>query len=91
MEAGRFAQLLRHARLRAGLTQEALAERARLSWRTISDLERHRAPGVGAQGRRAASPADRGPNAVLRRGAHLSRAPGAITCPSGQCPVLTLL
>jgi transcriptional regulator with XRE-family HTH domain len=35
-----FAALLRQQRLAAGLTQEALAERARLSWRTISDLER---------------------------------------------------
>src|ERR671936_2032422 len=40
VDAGRFGPLLRHARLRGGLTQEALAERARLSWRTISDLER---------------------------------------------------
>src|SRR5919197_2417790 len=40
VDAGRFGPLLRHARLRAGLSQEALAERARLSWRTISDLER---------------------------------------------------
>jgi transcriptional regulator with XRE-family HTH domain/tetratricopeptide (TPR) repeat protein len=40
VDAGRFGPLLRDARLRAGLTQEALAERARLSWRTISDLER---------------------------------------------------
>ena len=38
-----FAQLLRRHRRELGLTQEALAERAGLSWRTISDLER----GVG--------------------------------------------
>ena len=35
-----FAQLLRRHRRELGLTQEALAERAGLSWRTISDLER---------------------------------------------------
>lgn len=35
-----FADLLRHYREVAGLTQETLAERAQLSWRTISDLER---------------------------------------------------
>lgn len=35
-----FARLLRHYRLAAGLTQEELAERARLSARAISDLER---------------------------------------------------
>src|SRR5919201_6903679 len=40
VDAGRFGPLLRQARLRAGLSQEALAERARLSCRTISDLER---------------------------------------------------
>jgi transcriptional regulator with XRE-family HTH domain len=35
-----FAALLRRHRIGAGLTQEALAERARLSVRGISDLER---------------------------------------------------
>jgi transcriptional regulator with XRE-family HTH domain len=35
-----FARLLRYYRLAAGLTQEELAERARLSVRAISDLER---------------------------------------------------
>src|SRR5581483_8555407 len=35
-----FATLLRSYRLEAGLTQEALAERAGLSARTVSDLER---------------------------------------------------
>src|SRR5579864_1288418 len=35
-----FGQLLREQRLRAGLTQEALAERAGLSVRGLSDLER---------------------------------------------------
>ena len=35
-----FAVLLRNHRRAAGLTQEELAERAQLSWRTISDLER---------------------------------------------------
>jgi predicted ATPase len=41
-----FAELLRGARLRAGLTQETLAERASMSVRGISDLERgiHQAP-----------------------------------------------
>jgi LuxR family maltose regulon positive regulatory protein len=41
-----FGELLRRYRLAAGLSQEALAERARTSARTISDLERgvHRAP-----------------------------------------------
>src|ERR687897_3851295 len=36
----RFGELLRHYRLAAGLTQEALAERAGLSTRGVSDLER---------------------------------------------------
>jgi hypothetical protein len=40
VDAGRLGAVLRQARLRAGLSQEALAERARLSWRAISDLER---------------------------------------------------
>ncbi|MBA2395071.1 MAG: helix-turn-helix domain-containing protein, partial [Ktedonobacteraceae bacterium] len=35
-----FGALLKHYRLAAGLSQEALAARARLSARTISDLER---------------------------------------------------
>jgi predicted ATPase/transcriptional regulator with XRE-family HTH domain len=39
-ETATFAQMLRHARLSAGLTQEALAERAGLSVRGLSDLER---------------------------------------------------
>jgi membrane protein implicated in regulation of membrane protease activity/DNA-binding XRE family transcriptional regulator len=45
-EVSSFGDLLRRHRLAAGLTQEALAERARLSVRAISDLERglHRNP-----------------------------------------------
>ena len=39
-EARTFGEVLRHERLAAGLTQEELAERARLSARAISDLER---------------------------------------------------
>src|SRR5689334_10470565 len=35
-----FGRLLKRFRLAAGLSQEALAELAGLSWRTISDLER---------------------------------------------------
>lgn len=35
-----FGEVLRRLRRDAGLSQEALAERANLSWRTISDLER---------------------------------------------------
>ena len=35
-----FGRLLKHFRLAAGLSQEGLAERAGVSWRTISDLER---------------------------------------------------
>jgi tetratricopeptide (TPR) repeat protein/transcriptional regulator with XRE-family HTH domain len=44
--AGAFGTLLRRYREAAGLTQEALAERAGISWRAISDLERgiNRAP-----------------------------------------------
>ena len=38
--AASFGDLLRRDRLTAGLTQEALAERAGLSVRAISDLER---------------------------------------------------
>jgi predicted ATPase/DNA-binding XRE family transcriptional regulator len=46
METGRpatraaFGRLLKRCRQAAGLSQETLAERAGLSWRTISDLER---------------------------------------------------
>lgn len=40
MELPTFGALLRRYRLTAGLTQEALAERANLSTRAISDLER---------------------------------------------------
>src|SRR5215471_19214512 len=35
-----FGEVLRRLRRDAGLSQEALAERANVSWRTISDLER---------------------------------------------------
>jgi tetratricopeptide (TPR) repeat protein/DNA-binding XRE family transcriptional regulator len=38
-----FGQMLRHHRRASGLSQEELAERARVSTRTISDLERGRA------------------------------------------------
>ena len=37
-----FAVLLKRQRLAAGLTQEALAERAGLSAKAVSDLERNR-------------------------------------------------
>ena len=40
MDVSSFARLLRHHRLGRGLTQEELAERARLSARAVSDLER---------------------------------------------------
>jgi transcriptional regulator with XRE-family HTH domain len=45
-ETESFAELLRRLRVAAGLTQEALAERAGLSYRGIADLERgvRRAP-----------------------------------------------
>src|SRR5437868_3932256 len=39
-ESGRFAELLRQYRVIAGLSQEELAERAGLSRRGITDLER---------------------------------------------------
>ena len=39
-EARTFGEVLKHERLAAGLTQEELAERASLSARAISDLER---------------------------------------------------
>ena len=38
--SGNFAALLKRQRLAAGLTQEALAERAGLSAKAVSDLER---------------------------------------------------
>ena len=46
METGAFGTLLRDRRLDAGLTQGALAERAGISARAVSDLERgiNRAP-----------------------------------------------
>ena len=39
-EAGGFGALLRHHRVAAALSQEALAERAGVSTRAVSDLER---------------------------------------------------
>jgi transcriptional regulator with XRE-family HTH domain len=46
MQAPPFGQLLKHLRVAAGLSQEALAERARMSAHAISSLERgaRRAP-----------------------------------------------
>jgi transcriptional regulator with XRE-family HTH domain len=46
LAAGRFGDMLRRQRLEAGLSQESLAERAGLSARGVSDLERgvNRAP-----------------------------------------------
>src|SRR6478609_6639822 len=46
MEQATFGSLLKNYRMASGLTQEALAERANLSSRAISDLERsiNRAP-----------------------------------------------
>jgi tetratricopeptide (TPR) repeat protein/transcriptional regulator with XRE-family HTH domain len=41
--AASFAEMLRHCRKAAGLSQEELAERSRVASRTISDLERGRA------------------------------------------------
>jgi predicted ATPase/DNA-binding XRE family transcriptional regulator len=51
-EAGSFGELLRRLRTGAALSQEALAERAGLSLRGISDLERgvHRAPHLATVG-----------------------------------------
>ena len=48
-QSAEFGELLRHYRVAAGLTQEQLAERAGLSVRGLSDLERglHRAPHPG--------------------------------------------
>ena len=48
-DSGTFGALLRRQRLAAGLTQEALAERAGLSAKAVSDLERDpaRAPRLG--------------------------------------------
>jgi transcriptional regulator with XRE-family HTH domain len=40
LEARTFGEVLKHERLAAGLTQEELAERASISARAISDLER---------------------------------------------------
>jgi transcriptional regulator with XRE-family HTH domain len=55
--AGAFGALLRRHRAAAGLTQEALAERARLSGRAVSALERGviRAPRAGTLGLLAAA------------------------------------
>ena len=48
-DSGTFGALLRRQRLAAGLTQEALAERAGLSAKAVSDLERDpaRTPRLG--------------------------------------------
>ena len=55
-----FGELLRQRRLAAGLTQEALAERAGVSAKAISDLERdpgpHAAAGYGRTAGRRARP-----------------------------------
>src|SRR5438105_4636662 len=41
LDSAALGDLVKHARRAAGLTQEGLAERAGLSARAISDLERH--------------------------------------------------
>jgi transcriptional regulator with XRE-family HTH domain len=45
MEPTTFGALLKRSRMAAGLTQEALAERANLSTRAVSDLESGRLDG----------------------------------------------
>ena len=66
-EQSSFGALLKHYRLAAGLSQEALAARASLSARTISDLERgvHAVP-VASRGERRGFP--NGPTAYLAAG-----------------------
>ena len=65
-----FGRLLREHRLTAGLTQEALAERAGLSTRAVSELERggRRGPRRETVALLAASPAATAPSAWRARG-----------------------
>src|SRR5215210_2535134 len=85
-----FGDLLRHHRIAAGLTQEALAERAGLSTRGISDLERGarelprkdtlrlllQALDLAPADRAALVVAARRPPATAPRGAHTDRLSG---------------
>ncbi len=96
--AGTFAQLLRRHRLAAGLSQGALAERAGLSVRGLSDLERgvktapHRetvallgaALGLGPEDRAALEAAV--PRRRMPRGA--LRAPPSVTVPLPLTPLI---
>src|SRR6188768_2546191 len=68
MEQGQpFGDLLKRYRLAAGLTHEALAERATLSARAISDLER----GVSRRPRRETIELRAARDLLRRRGARL--------------------
>jgi predicted ATPase/transcriptional regulator with XRE-family HTH domain len=87
-----FGELVRALRMAAGLTQEALAERAGLSARGLSDLER----GVRVTPRKdtvrllaealATGPADRAAlAAAARRGAGMTaRSPTSVSAPAGE-------
>jgi predicted ATPase len=86
MKEPTFGELLREFRLAAGISQEELAERARLSSGAISTLERsaHRAPqhqtlGLLAEGLRL----DAGGRARLETAAALGRRRGARARPDG--------
>jgi tetratricopeptide (TPR) repeat protein/DNA-binding XRE family transcriptional regulator len=79
-----FGQMLRHHRRASGLSQEELAERARVSTRTISDLERGRAarPYRQTVGSLAAALGMQGP--LLDEFVRLSRQSRGPISPGGQ-------
>ena len=90
VEARTFGEVLKHERLAAGLTQEELAERASLSARAISDLER----GVKQTPRRQtmelladALRLSPGRRDALRAAAHPGRSPAAVPELSNGLPM----
>lgn len=95
LAAGRFGDLLRRQRLEAGLSQESLAERAGLSARGVSDLERgvNRAPQRETVLRLAEALALAGAaragfeEAAQRRSAGSRPAEARTLCPSPSLPV----
>lgn len=94
-----FAQLLRHQRLALGLTQEALAEKARMSVEAVSALERgwrrrpHRATVLRLAEALGLSPADRQGFLAAARppGVPRQRTPGSDAGPEGLPVPLTPL
>jgi transcriptional regulator with XRE-family HTH domain len=83
---GRFGRLLREYRMAAGLTQEDLADRAGLSGRALSDMERGRTARPFARSVRLLADALELPADRRDRGGGQDRAGAALGAP-GRGPV----